>query len=180
MRIAIVHSSREGHTARLAHRIANTLSEHHTCRVEAVAQWSDACWNEVDAIVIGGSVHYGRFAVPLQQFIAHHAARLNALPSAFFSVSLVARKAGKDTVEGNVYTRKFLERSPWQPQQCGVFAGAVEYDRYRLWDRVMVRLIMAMGRGETGRHAHIDYTDWRAVTRFAEQLNSAWRPSSGH
>lgn len=175
MRIAILYASREGHTAAIAAVIERTLAQYHTCTLIDIAQPPrDFSLDAVDAVLIGSSVHYGHIAKSVRQFTQRHAERLNAMRSAFFSVSLVARKPGKDTPEGNVYTRKFLAASAWQPQACGVFAGAVNYDRYPLWDRLMVQLIMAMGKGETGRHAHVDYTDWQAVTRFAAHLEAEW------
>ena len=56
--------------------------------------------------------------------------RLKAMPSAFFSVNLVARKPEKRTPQTNSYTRKFLLNSPWQPESCAVIAGALRYPRY--------------------------------------------------
>ncbi len=60
------------------------------------------------------------------------------------SVNLVARKPEKRTPQTNSYTRKFLLNSPWQPQSCAVFAGALRYPRYSWYDRFMIRLIMKM------------------------------------
>lgn len=179
MRIAILYASREGHTAAIAAVIERALAQHHHCALYDITQLPRSfSLDAVDAIVIGSAVHYGHIAKAVRQFAKQYAPQLNAMPSAFFSVSLIARKASKNTPEGNVYTRKFLAGSAWQPQTCGVFAGAVSYDRYPLWDRIMVRLIMAMGKGETGRHAHVDYTDWEAVTRFAAHLDAEWCSAS--
>ncbi len=77
--------------------------------------------------VIGASIRYGHFHPAVDRFVKKHLAALQALPGAFFSVNLVARKPEKRTPQTNSYTRKFLLNSPWQPQSCAVFAGALRY-----------------------------------------------------
>ncbi len=59
------------------------------------------------------------------KFVTQHQAALQQRVSGFFSVNLTARKADKCTPETNAYTRKFLAQSPWQPDRCAVFAGAL-------------------------------------------------------
>ncbi len=99
-----------------------------------------------------------------------HTAVLNKLPGAFYSVNLVARKAEKRTPQTNSYTRKFLLSSPWQPDLCAVFAGALRYPRYRWYDRFMIRLIMKMTGGETDTRKEVVYTDWSQVASFAREI----------
>ncbi len=101
-------------------------------------------WHHYDRVVIGASIRYGHFHPAVDRFVKKHLAALQALPGAFFSVNLVARKPEKRTPQTNSYTRKFLLNSPWQPQSCAVFAGALRYPRYSWYDRFMIRLIMKM------------------------------------
>lgn len=175
MKIAILYASREGQTASIAARIAAQFEAtgHYQCECLDLSQLPEGFeLSHYHAVLIGCSIHYGHFAPVFRHFVDTYAAQLNAMPTAFFSVSLVARKPGKDTPETNVYTRKFLEKTAWQPRYSVAFAGAVKYDMYRWWDRIMVQLIMAMGKGETERHAHVEYTDWNAVTRFVQQVRT--------
>ena len=99
-----------------------------------------------------------------------HTAELAQLPGAFYSVNLVARKAEKRTPQTNSYTRKFLLSSPWQPDICSVFAGALRYPRYRWYDRFMIRLIMKMTGGETDTRKEVVYTDWAQVASFVREI----------
>ena len=92
------------------------------------------------------------------------------MPSAFFSVNLVARKAEKRTPQTNNYTRKFLMQSPWRPDISAVFAGALRYPRYGWLDKMMIRLIMKMTGGETDTSKEVVYTDWQQVTSFAGDI----------
>ena len=95
---------------------------------------------------------------------------LDAKPSAFFSVSLVARKPGKDTAETNPYSRAFLARSPWKPKAAAVFGGVLDYQRYGLFDRYAIKLIMTITKGPTDLNTAVEFTDWNAVDRYGEQL----------
>jgi menaquinone-dependent protoporphyrinogen oxidase len=103
-------------------------------------------------------------------FIARHLELLKARPSAFFSVNLVARKPHKNTPETNPYVRAFVDKSPWRPDLLGVFAGNLDYRRYSFSDRNIIRFIMWLTKGPTAPDTKVEYTDWDAVDRFAEQI----------
>ncbi len=125
---------------------------------------------EFDAVLIGASIRNGKHNPAVLQFIERHQAALEARPSAFFSVNLVARKPHKNTPQTNPYVRKFLETSPWQPDRVGVFGGQLNYRRYRTFDRWVIRFIMWMNKGPTDLDTNADFTDWDAVRAFAEEF----------
>ena len=78
---------------------------------------------------------------------------LNAMPSAYFSVNIVARKPGKDSPATNPYVRKFLRSVVWRPRLVEVFAGKLDYPRYGVCDRLIIRFIMLLTRRPHGaRH----------------------------
>ena len=93
-----------------------------------------------------------------------------AIPSAFFSVSILANKAHKSTPETHTYTRKFFEQSAWQPKLVGIFAGELAYHKYHLVDRYLMKLVMKINKGETNTQAHIEFTDWHKVQQFGTQV----------
>ena len=101
-----------------------------------------------------------------------HRALLDAKPSAFFSVSLVARKPGKDTAETNPYSKAFLARSPWKPKAAAVFGGVLDYERYGLFDRYVIRLIMTINKGPTDLHTAHEFTNWEKVDEFAGRIGA--------
>uniref|UniRef100_A0A366I363 Protoporphyrinogen IX dehydrogenase [quinone] n=1 Tax=Brenneria salicis ATCC 15712 = DSM 30166 TaxID=714314 RepID=A0A366I363_9GAMM len=168
MKALILFSSKDGQTRAIASYIANILKEGLECDVISLLSAHDLDLTKYDRILIGASVRYGRFHPAVDQFILHNLAYLQYIPSAFFSVNLTARKPEKRSIQTNAYTRKFLLNSPWQPDLCGVFAGALRYPRYRWFDRVMIQLIMRMTGGETDSSKEIEYTDWQQVARFAQ------------
>ena len=57
-------------------------------------------------------------------------------------------------------------------------AGALEYPRYKIWDRLAIQLIMKITDGPTDSTLNIEYTDWdqvrEAAERFAGVLRRGW------
>ncbi len=170
MKALILYSSRDGQTRAIASYIANKLQGILSCDVIDLLQAEGVELDQYQQILIGASVRYGHFQPALRRFIKCHAEQLNKMPSAFFAVNLTARKPEKRSPQTNVYTRKFLLSSPWQPKQCAVFAGALRYPRYRWLDRVMIRFIMKMTGGETDTSKEVEYTDWQQVDRFTQEF----------
>ncbi|NJD30756.1 MAG: menaquinone-dependent protoporphyrinogen IX dehydrogenase [Gammaproteobacteria bacterium] len=123
-----------------------------------------------DAIVIGASIRHGKHNPAVAEFIHANRPQLESKPSAFFSVSLVARKPKKNTPETNPYVRAFLAKSPWKPKLVGVFGGVLDYQRYGLFDRYVIRLIMKINGGPTDLHEAVEFTNWDEVKRFAARL----------
>ncbi|MEE3652252.1 MULTISPECIES: menaquinone-dependent protoporphyrinogen IX dehydrogenase [unclassified Brenneria] len=178
MKALILFSSKDGQTRAIASYIANSLKGSLECDVISLLSTNDIDLNKYDRILIGASVRYGRFNPAVNKFIRQHLTYLQELPSAFFSVNLTARKPEKRSLQTNAYTRKFLLNSPWQPDLCGVFAGALRYPRYWWFDRVMIQLIMHMTGGETDSSKEIEYTDWEQVTRFAHEFGQLTQKKS--
>ncbi|QIZ52836.1 menaquinone-dependent protoporphyrinogen IX dehydrogenase [Dickeya zeae] len=170
MKALILFSSRDGQTRAIASYIANNLKGTLECDVANILSAHEVDLDKYDRVMIGASVRYGHFHPALEKFIRQHLALLQRKPSAFFSVNLTARKPEKRSLQTNAYTRKFLLRSPWQPDLGAVFAGALRYPRYRWFDRVMIQLIMRMTGGETDSTKEIEYTDWEQVARFAQSF----------
>ena len=123
-----------------------------------------------EQIVIGASIRYGTHSKQVVEFVRRHRQVLESKPSAFFSVNIVARKPEKNSPETNPYLRKFLAQTNWQPPLQAVFAGKLDYPRYRFFDRLMIRLIMKMTNGPTAPDTVIEFTDWAKVDDFAAAL----------
>lgn len=171
MKALILFSTRDGQTREIAACLASELKELGIyADVVNLNRAEEIAWQEYDRVVIGASIRYGHFHPAVDRFVKKHVETLNGMPGAFFSVNLVARKAEKRTPQTNSYTRKFLLSSPWNPDLCAVFAGALRYPRYRWYDRLMIRLIMKMTGGETDTSKEVVYTDWQQVANFAREV----------
>ena len=143
MKTLILFSTRDGQTREIASYLASELKELGIqTDVANVHRIEEPQWENYDRVVIGASIRYGHYHSAFQEFVKKHATRLNSMPSAFYSVNLVARKPEKRTPQTNSYARKFLMNSQWRPDRCAVIAGALRYPRYRWYDRFMIKLSM--------------------------------------
>jgi menaquinone-dependent protoporphyrinogen oxidase len=167
MKALVLYASRDGQTHAIASYIGSCLKEGADCEVMDLQDAGQIDLSSYSKVMIGASIRYGHFAPVLNKFIKQHIVELNAMPSAFFSVNLTARKPEKRTPQTNAYTRKFLLATPWKPTLCNVFAGALRYPRYGWLDRVMIQLIMRITGGETDTSKEVEYTDWQQVKQFA-------------
>ena len=79
------------------------------------------------------------------------------------TVSLTARKPEKRDPQRHTYTRKFLKKTGWTPSHTEVVAGALQYPLYNTFDRLCIRLIMLMMKGEADGKSELEYTDWNQV-----------------
>jgi len=126
--------------------------------------------NQYDKIIIGSSIRYGVHNEKIIEFINTHKTLLDTKKTAFFSVNLVARKPAKNQPDTNPYVIKFFKKIDWKPTIVEVFAGKLDYKKYGLFDRVMIKFIMWMTKGPTDTNTEIEYTDWDHVKAFALKL----------
>jgi menaquinone-dependent protoporphyrinogen oxidase len=123
-----------------------------------------------DVIVVGASIRHGKHNPAVMDFVRKHQSALESRPSAFFSVSLIARKPRRNTPETNPYLKAFVAKSPWKPKLLAVFAGELDYSRYGPIDKHMMRLVMWINRGPTDFATKTQFTNWDEVERFAGRV----------
>lgn len=170
--ILLLYSSVYGHTLKIAEFIRDEAALHgHRVDVRPLAQGATDA-TSYDAIVVGSSIRHGKHHAEVVDFVRTNRDLLERVPSAFFSVSLVARKPQKNTPQTNQYVRDFLAKSPWQPRLVGVFGGVLDYQRYGLFDRYAIRFIMMLTKGPTDLHTNVEFTDWEKVRAFARDLSA--------
>jgi menaquinone-dependent protoporphyrinogen oxidase len=158
-----------GHTRRVCECLQGELAAAgRQADVVPIAERPDP--SRYGTVVIGAAIRNGKHNPQVHDFIARHRAALDARPSAFFSVNLVARKPEKNTIETNPYLKAFVEKSTWKPALLGVFAGNLDYQRYGFADRNIIRFIMWITKGPTDPQTKIEYTDWDEVRRFARRI----------
>ena len=170
-RFLIAYSTTDGHTPRICERLQHMIEgQGHAVTVVPLADAEALDLTGFDRIVLGASIRYGKHQPQVAQFIARHQPVLERTAAAFFSVNIVARKPEKNRPDTNPYLRKFLRQIAWKPAHLAVFAGKLDYPRYRPFDRFMIRLIMWMTKGPTDPNAVIEFTDWQQVEAFGRQV----------
>lgn len=174
--VLIVHGGRFGQSEKIARTMAEVLQ----CAGEAAEIVPLTRSTQVDAtrhcaLLLVTSVRYGYFDRNAYRLIEQNRSWLGTVPTLLATVSLTARKPEKRDPAVHSYTAKFLEKSGWTGG-VEVIAGALEYPRYALWDRLAIQLIMKITDGPTDPTISIEYTDWdqvrAAASRFVESVTS--------
>ncbi len=165
----VAYASRDGHAAAIAARLADGLAPARLVDLGVEAAAPERL-GEARLAVLVAAVRYGRHLAPAERFVRAYRSSSAPPPLALVSVNLTARKPEKNTPATNPYLKKLIARHALAPSHQAVFAGKLDYPRYRWFDRQMIRLIMAMTGGPTDGRSVVDYTDWAAVDAFAAEL----------
>jgi menaquinone-dependent protoporphyrinogen oxidase len=166
--ILVLYASTHGHTGRIAAGIGLALERAGAkADVRCLDEDADVAPWRYDAVVVGASIHAGKHQRRVVEWARRNAAALNAMPSAFFSVSLTAAEG---TAEAASTVRRlvdeFTEATGWRPDLTRTFAGALQYREYRMFTRFAMKMMMRRGEHPTDTRRDYDYTDWTAVERF--------------
>jgi len=173
-KVLIVCSSTDGQTLRICERLRDIVAAGGAeVTLVPVEQADRHPLDGFQLLVLGARIRYGRTHARVFDYVDRHAEALNTMPSAYFSVNLVARKATADRPETNPYVRQFLRRARWRPRLADVFAGRLDYPRYGWLDRQIIRFIMWLTGGPTQRDAVVEFTDWQRVDQFGSRLRAA-------
>lgn len=179
----MLYATREGQTRRIAERMAATLrTRDFTVSVHDVAVElpTDFDLARCAGALLAASIHIGKHEKEMVAFVKEHRARLERIPCMFLSVSMSQAGAedAKATPERRARTtanvdktlRRFLDRTGWKPSRVHPVAGALLYRQYSVPVRLMMRLIAKIVGASTDTTRDHEFTDWRALDRFAEEL----------
>ena len=169
-KILILFSTTDGHTVSICNRIGEILSATGSVIISSLEDISQIELESADKVLVGASIRYGKHNKNLFSFSRKYKSILDSKENAFFSVNAVARKPEKNDPETNPYLIKFLKQSAWQPKKLGVFAGKIDYPKYKFIDKYMIRLIMWITDGPTDIRKSFEFTDWSKVDEFANDL----------
>lgn len=170
MKILIVYVTTEGHTKKIANRIAEELaSSGDQVTMLDVADAANWRARDYDRVVVGGSVHFGKFSRALGEWVKANASGLSARSSAFFGVCLGILQKDDPKTQQDVrdIMERFFSATGWRPARSAVFAGALMNSRYNWLKRwLMHRIARKAGIKTDFRHDY-DFTDWDEVRDFA-------------
>ena len=163
----ITYSTVDGQTKIISERLAK-FSTH--SQVDVLPISNQINLDSYKTLIIGASIRYGKYRNEVFSFVEDNIQTLNIKENAFFSVNVVARKPEKSTPETNPYLIKFLSKIKWKPKNLGVFAGKIEYPKYKFIDKYAIKFIMWLTKGPTDTSKTYEFTDWNKVEDFARDL----------
>lgn len=170
-KIILIYSSTDGHTQEICSRLCHNIEkEGHEVVLTSIDDVGRFDLKDFEKIVIGASIRYGKHRPHVYTFIDDNLQVIDAKLNAFFSVNVVARKPHKNQPSTNPYLRKFLSQTSWQPKKLAVFAGKIDYLKYNLADRLMIKMIMWMTKGSIHPDTAFEFTDWAKVDEFARVI----------
>ena len=172
-RILITYSTTDGQTKLICEKIKSVLDGTFIVDLQSIQSINEnleVLNKSFVHVIVGASIRYGKHSYEVYDFIKNNINFLESSSNAFFSVNVVARKPEKNTPETNPYIKKFLALSNWTPKKLAVFAGKVDYPKYRFIDKNMIRLIMWITNGPTDMSKTYEFTDWIKVKEFAHEI----------
>lgn len=177
--IAVLYATREGQTQRIAEHVAAGLrgrgldATASNLREGGAGSDLDAC----AAVVLAASVHAGKHEREMIELAKTHRDRLQAMPSAFLSVTLSEAGAERKDATAEARARsatdvrrmidQFTRDTGWQPEHVVPVAGALRYTRYNFLVRFVMKRIARASGGSTDTSRDHEYTDWEALDDFA-------------
>jgi menaquinone-dependent protoporphyrinogen oxidase len=166
----ILYSTTDGQTLKICERIKKMVSSE--IDIVSLDNIKSIELDFYDLIILGASIRYGKHKLEVSNFVLNNKEFLESKKTAFFSVNAVARKDNKNTPESNPYILKFLKQTNWKPDYVEVFAGKINYPKYNLIDKYIIRFIMWITKGPTNIKNVYEFTDWAKVDNFASKLSA--------
>ena len=141
-RILVVYQTSEGQTAKIAERIAETLRERGNDVDVRDVEHAPAP-DGYDGVVVGDSIHAVKHSRPMIRYIGENVGALNAKPSALFQVCLTSANPDEQhTASAHDARAGPQERTGFDPDAVGMFAGALVYTQYGWFKRHVMRAIV--------------------------------------
>ena len=165
----IIYSSTDGQTIKICKRIMSIIGD---SKIVSIDEAKNENLSKYEKVIVGASIRYGKHKPELYEYISENCDHLIDTNASFFSVNVVARKPEKNTPLTNPYVQKFLSISQWHPSLIGVFAGKIDYPRYGVLDKFMIRLIMWITKGPTDTKNVYEFTNWDDVDCFAKKIST--------
>jgi menaquinone-dependent protoporphyrinogen oxidase len=175
--VPVLFASSEGQTALIAIRLAEVLHAHglDSQAIDVSTPEAETIdWSRVRGALVGASIHVGKHQKSASRFVHTHAADLNRVPSAFFSVSLAAAsKNPPEVAEAERLARAFPAAHGWTPLRILSIAGRLAYREYNVFIRFVIRRIAKKEGGPTDTSRDHELTNWEEVERLGREMAAA-------
>ncbi len=177
--VPVFFATSEGQTRRIAEHLAEVFQQHGflSRAIDMASPEAEALdWTRVRGALVGASLHMQRHQPQARAFVERHAADLNAVPSAFFSVSLSAASANRDEVTAaQDLASAFPQAHGWRPAIVTSLGGRLAYTRYNFLTRLLMKRIARKEGAPTDTSRDYEMTDWGRVDGLAHEVEARIR-----
>ena len=166
--ILVLYGTTEGQTRKIATFLADVFAAHGEGAALVDATASQANPQSFSSALIAASLHEGRYQSAVVDFARRNHDALNAMPTAFVSVSLSAASQDPEDLEGlSACVADFEQRTGWRPGEVHHVAGAFRFSQYDFLKRWAMKYV-AYRRGQpTDASKDYELTDWEALRACA-------------
>lgn len=171
MKLLIVYGTTEGQTRKICEYMGNKAvdDDHEVTIVDSTGPDVDP--SGYDAVIIGASLHAEKYQSSVIHYAQEHHQALNNMTTGFMSVSLSAMHDDPEMQkELENITKKFLDKTGWNPTYVEQVAGALRYTKYNFLKKFLMRMIAQKSGGSTDTSKDAEYTDWNQVKWFLGQI----------
>lgn len=158
-KILVAYATKSGSTVDVAQTIGKTLADK-GASVDVMPVKSVKSLDGYRAVVIGSGIRMGNWLPEAVEFVRQNQAKLNQLPTAFFTVHLL-NLDDSETSRTNraLYTEPM--RKIVAPKTEIFFAGKLEYAKLSLFEKLISRMMKAPEQ---------DLRDWNKIRAWAESV----------
>jgi menaquinone-dependent protoporphyrinogen oxidase len=181
MTAVVFYATREGHTRKIAERIAADLRLRGAAvDVFDVRDADSPDWSRYSIACLAASVHIGHHEREMIAFAKTHRDTLARLGAAFVSVTL--SEAGAEDPRRTAEERRtaaadaqrmidvFVKETGWRPEHALPVAGALVYSRYNFLVKFLMKRIARKAGAPTDTSRDYEFTNWTALDRFVAEL----------
>ena len=189
--LLVLYATREGHTERIAGRLAVAIRArgHSADAIDAANPPERFRLDLYDAALLAASVHAGHHEKEhekeMVEFVRQHKLGLEQIPTVFLSVSLAEAGAENEKASPEMRAKaaadveemihRFLEETGWHPGKIQAVAGALLYTQYNFLIRLVMKRIAAASGGSTDTTLDHTYTDWAMLDQLIDELVRNWQ-----
>jgi len=181
----VLYATREGQTRRVAEHIAELIQARgHEAKLRDVREIRERTepfeLGVYRGAILAASVHAGKHEPEMIAFVKRHRAELDAIPTAFLSVSLAAAGAAdpeqsaearaKAAADCRGVVDKLVAATGWHPARIEHVGGALAYSKYNFLIRFVMKRIAKSQSMPTDTARDYEMTDWKALDQFVDEL----------
>ena len=176
----VVHSTRSGHTRRVAEHVADRIRTlAHEAQLQDVRTEALPPLTRYSAVILAAGVHLGHHDGKMIRFVRVRRHELTQLPTLFLSVSLTEAAAedvhrpDDERVEARRAIQKVLDdftlETGWVPEHAVPIAGAVTCSTSRPLRRMLLGTLLRRELPEEPARGVV-FTDWAALNAVVDAL----------